>query len=336
MIIGRYGQEGVDSQLLITIGANESTWGQMGSVPQSVSRQHCSIEVMGNRYLLQNLNPMNVTYVNGQPVASRLVETNDVIELGQARYRLDWNVVINNLNVNENLNATSGYPPSNNRPAPQPNYNRPASPANNNPAPPFSSNQQNNTWLFVGIGAFVFIAIIIVGVFISQNSRSGLYDDISVSSYSSDDSYSDSYDDEVEADEPSAPVEEEKPQMVTCPACNGTGVFDFAPGDIMAPKQTCAGCNGTGVCSAETAEELIKVQQQVNGMMGGGSGGSGRSGRSISQIQYDLNKAYDMLADLERNYANCDGIVASSQYPRMIAEQKERIRQLEEELRNAR
>ena len=336
VIIGRYGQEGVDSQLLITIGANESTWGQMGSVPQSVSRQHCSIEVMGNRYLLQNLNPMNVTYVNGQPVASRLVETNDVIELGQARYRLDWNVVINNLNVNENLNATSGYPPSNNRPAPQPNYNRPASPANNNPAPPFSGNQQNNTWLFVGIGAFVFIAIIIVGVFISQNSRSGLYDDISVSSYSSDDSYSDSYDDEVKVDEPSAPVEEEKPQMVTCPGCNGTGVFDFAPGDIMAPKQTCAGCNGTGVCSAETAEELIKVQQQVNGMMGGGSGGSGRSGRSISQIQYDLNKAYDMLADLERNYANCDGIVASSQYPRMIADQKERIRQLEEELRNAR
>ena len=188
----------------------------------------------------------------------------------------------------------------------------------------------------MGIGAFVLVAIIIAGVFISQNSRSGLYDDISVSSYSSDDSYSDSYDDEVEADEPSAPVEEEKPQMVTCPACNGTGVFDFAPGDIMAPKQTCAGCNGTGVCSAETAEELIKVQQQVNGMMGGGSGGSGRSGRSISQIQYDLNKAYDMLADLERNYANCDGIVASSQYPRMIADQKERIRQLEEELRNAR
>ena len=88
IIIGRYGQEGVDSQLLITIGANESTWGQMGSVPQSVSRQHCSIEVMGNGYLIHNLNPMNVTYVNGQPVASRLVETNDVIELGQARYSL--------------------------------------------------------------------------------------------------------------------------------------------------------------------------------------------------------------------------------------------------------
>jgi hypothetical protein len=209
-----------------------------------------------------------------------LVETNDVIELGQARYRLDWNVVINNLNVNDNLNATSGYPPSNNRPAPRPNYNRPSSPANNNPTPPFSSNQQNNTWLFVGIGAFVFIAIIIVGVFISQNSRSGLYDDISVSSYSSDDSYSDSYDDEVKVDEPSAPVEEEKPQMVTCPGCNGTGVFDFAPGDIMAPKQTCAGCNGTGVCSAETAKELIKVQQLVNGTMGGGAGGYSSGGTS--------------------------------------------------------
>lgn len=282
IIIGRYGQEGVDSQLLITIGANELKWGQMGSVPQSVSRQHCSIEVMGNGYLIHNLNPMNVTYVNGQPVASKMIGTNDVVELGQARYRLDLRAIVNNLNAAPRYPSANDSPApfSNNKPAPRPNYNRPSSPANNNPTPPFSGNQQNNTWLFVGIGAFVFIAIIIVGVFISQNSRSGLYDDISVSSYSSDDSYSDSYDDEVKVDEPSAPVEEEKPQMVTCPGCNGTGVFDFAPGDIMAPKQTCAGCNGTGVCSAETAKELIKVQQLVNGTMGGGAGGYSSGGTS--------------------------------------------------------
>jgi hypothetical protein len=79
----------------------------------------------------------------------------------------------------------------------------------------------------------------------------------------------------VEADEPSAPVEEKQPKMVTCPGCQGTGIFDFAPGDIMAPKQTCVGCNGTGLCDEKTAEELIKVEQQVNGMMGGGGYSSG-------------------------------------------------------------
>lgn len=297
VIIGRYGQEGVDSQLLITIGANESTWGQMGSVPQSVSRQHCSIEVMGNGYLIHNLNPMNVTYVNGQPVASKMIGANDVVELGQARYRLDWRAIINNLNLNDNvndgsinspqvnLNAAPEYPsanigpasPANNNPAPRPNYNRPAAALGNNPAPPFSSNQSSNTLLAMIVGVVVLI-VFIVGIvsYFNKSSGSSSYSSSSTSSYSS----SDTYDDEVEADEPSAPVEEEKTQMVTCPSCNGTGIFDFAPGDIMAPKVTCAGCNGTGMCSAETAKELIKVQQQVNGMMGGGAGNYSSGGYS--------------------------------------------------------
>lgn len=257
MIIGRYGQEGVDSQLLITIGANESTWGQMGSIPQSVSRQHCSIEVMGNGYLIYNLNPKNVTYVNGQPVSSKLISANDVVELGQARYRLNWNVIFNN------LHAAPRYSSAN---------NKPASPANNNPAPPFSSSQSSNTLLPMIIGAAVLICFVVgIVAYINKSSSSQSYDYPSTTSYSS----SNTYDDEVEADEPSAPVEEKQPKMVTCPGCQGTGIFDFAPGDIMAPKQTCVGCNGTGLCDEKTAEELIKVEQQVNGMMGGGGYSSG-------------------------------------------------------------
>jgi len=133
---------------------------------------------------------------------------------------------------------------------------------------------------------------------------------------------------------------EQEVQMMTCPMCNGTGIFDFMPGDIMAPKQTCGACNGSGVCDVNTAQQVRQAQAQIDAMTGGGgcAGGysSGGSGRDAYQIEYELNKAYELLESMEEGYANSDGVVVKSQYPRMIADQKERIRQLEAELRNAR
>lgn len=130
-------------------------------------------------------------------------------------------------------------------------------------------------------------------------------------------------------------------QMVTCPMCNGTGIFDFMPGDVMAPKQTCTGCDGQGVCDASTARTIMQAKKDADVLMGVESGGydtydSGGSGRDADQIQYELNKAYELLESMEEAYANSDGIVVNSQYPQMIASQKERIRQLEEELMYAR
>lgn len=132
--------------------------------------------------------------------------------------------------------------------------------------------------------------------------------------------------------------EELETQMVTCPMCNGTGVFDFMPGDVMAPKQTCGACNGNGVCDVNTAQQVMQAKAQVDAMMGGGSAGgysSGGSGRDAYQIEYELNKAYELLEGMQRDYENCSSGVIRAQYPRMIADQKERIRQLEAELRNA-
>ena len=132
---------------------------------------------------------------------------------------------------------------------------------------------------------------------------------------------------------------EEEAQAVTCPMCNGTGIFDFMPGDMMAPKQTCGACNGSGMCDANTAQQVRQAQAQIDAITGGGgsAGGysSGGSGRDAYQIEYELNKAYELLESMEEGYANADGVVVRSQYPRMIADQKERIRQLEAELRNA-
>ena len=128
-------------------------------------------------------------------------------------------------------------------------------------------------------------------------------------------------------------------QMVTCPMCNGTGVFDFMPGDVMAPKQICGACNGNGMCDVNTARQVMQAKEQIEAMMGGGDGAgvynSGGSGREVYQIEYELNKARELLESMEEAYANANGVVVRAQYPRMIADQKERIRQLETELRNA-
>ena len=93
IIIGRKGQEGIDSRLNIKIGPKEKVWGNRGAVSQTVSGQHCSVEPQGDQYLIRNLNPMNTTWVNGEPIMSRLISEGDVIELGAARYPLSWEVI---------------------------------------------------------------------------------------------------------------------------------------------------------------------------------------------------------------------------------------------------
>lgn len=63
--------------------------GTEGSVPKSVSREHCKLEVDedGNCQIV-NLNPENVTYVNGLEVLQKKVTTADRIELGSDKYRV--------------------------------------------------------------------------------------------------------------------------------------------------------------------------------------------------------------------------------------------------------
>lgn len=123
-------------------------------------------------------------------------------------------------------------------------------------------------------------------------------------------------------------------QMYVCPMCGGTGIFEFMPGDIMAPREICQGCNGKKVVTAKQAKSIIETKRQVNVMMGGNNGTSG-SGRSAYEIEYDLKKAYDLLESMEREYQNCSSVVMKAQYPRMIADQKALISRLENELRYA-
>ena len=132
---------------------------------------------------------------------------------------------------------------------------------------------------------------------------------------------------------------EAEAELVTCPICNGLGYYQFSSDDIMAPTYQCCACNGSGKCNVETAQQAIQSQAQfeaiINGMgITNGCEYCGNS-RSASQIEYQLQKANELLESMEENYANCEGFVVSAQYPHMIAKQKERILELESELRNA-
>ena len=126
--------------------------------------------------------------------------------------------------------------------------------------------------------------------------------------------------------------ESESSQQVQCPMCGGTGVFELMPGDVMAPKQTCTGCGGNGIVTAETAQQIMEMKGQVDAMMGGGSSSNGGGGKSVSDIQYELKKAYETLEGMEYDREMCTSVTLRPQYDRMISEQKQRIAELERQL----
>lgn len=131
-------------------------------------------------------------------------------------------------------------------------------------------------------------------------------------------------------------TEEADRQMYNCPMCGGTGIYEYMPGDVMAPVEVCPGCEGQKVVTAERAQKIMEMQSQVSGMVStDGAGRTSGSGRSAYEIELELRKAYEMLEDMERNYQQCTSVVTQAQYPRMIAEQKQYIAQLEAEWQNA-
>lgn len=88
IIIGR---DANTSQLRIIIGQQSKTFGAMGCVPMTVSRQHCSLtQNADGTYKIVNLKPQNITYVNGVEVMTKTITENDRVELGPSRFLVSW------------------------------------------------------------------------------------------------------------------------------------------------------------------------------------------------------------------------------------------------------
>jgi pSer/pThr/pTyr-binding forkhead associated (FHA) protein/DNA-directed RNA polymerase subunit RPC12/RpoP len=86
------GRDLVTSKLRLTLD-DKSVLTEKSDVPPSVSREHCQIEMEDNIIRLRNLDINNYTYVNGQAVEAKVIQSTDKIELGSSHYLLNWEEV---------------------------------------------------------------------------------------------------------------------------------------------------------------------------------------------------------------------------------------------------
>ena len=88
IIIGRDAQT---RQLSVIKDGSTKSFGNVGSVPMDVSRQHISLTPLGtNKCQIKNLNDKNVTFVNGIAIESKTISEGDKVELGNSHYLFQW------------------------------------------------------------------------------------------------------------------------------------------------------------------------------------------------------------------------------------------------------
>lgn len=90
LIIGR---DSSSNRLQIIHGEKSHQFGPIGSVPKSVSKQHCVLTLDEDNHIMtiKNNKIENRTYVNGVQIETCKVTEKDVIELGYEHYTLSWN-----------------------------------------------------------------------------------------------------------------------------------------------------------------------------------------------------------------------------------------------------
>ena len=93
IVIGRENTK--DSRLNLKVDGVSKIYGDENSVPRCVSREHCRLYVYHNEIIIENLNISNFTFVNGREYEKKKITFEDVVELGQERYRLDVETIVN-------------------------------------------------------------------------------------------------------------------------------------------------------------------------------------------------------------------------------------------------
>lgn len=68
--------------------------GSAGSVPTSVSRQHCKLVVNGDNITIENLKVQNVTFVDGNQVFSKAIAATSRVQLGEERFTIPLQQII--------------------------------------------------------------------------------------------------------------------------------------------------------------------------------------------------------------------------------------------------
>ncbi|MDE7456954.1 MAG: FHA domain-containing protein [Prevotella sp.] len=99
------GKEEGQHRLLVKIGSKAFAVGNPQSVPNTVSRTHCSLSVEYSdtqarkvtKIKIQNLKSQNITYVDGQEVEAKVIQEDSHVQLGSERYSVDLKQVIDGM-----------------------------------------------------------------------------------------------------------------------------------------------------------------------------------------------------------------------------------------------
>ncbi len=92
IIIGRDAQT---SQLAVVVGQQAIRLGTPGSVPRTVSRQHCRLTVNDDgTILVENLKAANITYINNVGIEKKILHREDSLALGTDHYAVDTHAVL--------------------------------------------------------------------------------------------------------------------------------------------------------------------------------------------------------------------------------------------------
>lgn len=92
IIIGR---ESKESRLMLKVDGKQNVLGAANTVPSTVSREHIQIDVDANGVMmLKNLKQNNITYVNGAPTETQVINLTDRVELGPERHSINLKELI--------------------------------------------------------------------------------------------------------------------------------------------------------------------------------------------------------------------------------------------------
>ena len=92
IIIGR--ENVANPRLQLIVDGLAKFYGEAGSVPKSVSRKHCKLEMTSTTLKIENISGSNVLYINGHEFDAKNVQITDVVELGPDKYRLDLETLV--------------------------------------------------------------------------------------------------------------------------------------------------------------------------------------------------------------------------------------------------
>lgn len=135
----------------LTIGRDSSNGVAINDA--EVSRKHSRLTFQGGKYVIDDLGSTNGTFVNGQRLAGPVVlKAGDVVSLGEQIVLMYDAISADSgatVAVSRKAVQQSAPPVQSYAPPPQQAYS----------APPVASGKRNNTPIFIGVGALLFICM---------------------------------------------------------------------------------------------------------------------------------------------------------------------------------